>query len=472
MEFRKRATQISFPAYQGWMLLLFLLSLLLRFWQLGQFNQLVFDEVYYAKFANNYLIGKEFFNSHPPLSQYLIAMGIWLGSLFPASPENLNELTGSLRSTISYRWFNALWGAFIPLIMAAIAYQLTQRHRYALIVALFASSDGLFLVESRYALNNIYLVIFGLLGQLFFLRYYFSDKKRQYLLLISSICFGAAAAVKWNGLSFLLGIYGLVGVAKIIYFFQNRSYYGSNKERTQVDNPWSNMAEVKLIELLFYFLILPIVVYSLLWIPHLILNPEYDFWQIHQQIFSYHQSIGNTSEVHPYCSPWYSWIILWRPIAYYYQTSNNPQLIYDVHAMGNPILWWLSSAAIFYLLFALISQFWKKRQKVINNKLYDNQTTFLGSFILLNYTANLFPWIGIKRCSFLYHYMGAYVFSWLALAWVVEYCLIQKQLQLKCTGLVIIFAVVIAFIFWLPIYLGMPLSPDGFAARMLFPSWI
>ena len=35
---------------------IFLLSLGLRFWNLGQFNTLVFDEVYYAKFANHYLI--------------------------------------------------------------------------------------------------------------------------------------------------------------------------------------------------------------------------------------------------------------------------------------------------------------------------------------------------------------------------------------------------------------------------------
>ncbi len=133
----------------------FLFSLAIRFWNLSQFNTLVFDEVYYAKYGNEYLIGKEFFQSHPPLSQYLIAISIWIGSHFPADPETINNLTGSLRSTFSYRWLNAFTGSFIPLIIGAIAYQLTQKKTVFLITTFLASLDGLFLVESRYALNII-----------------------------------------------------------------------------------------------------------------------------------------------------------------------------------------------------------------------------------------------------------------------------------------------------------------------------
>jgi hypothetical protein len=65
------------------MLGVFLLSLTLRFWQLERFNTLVFDEVYYAKFANDYLTKTPFFNAHPPLSQYIIAIGIWIGTHLP-----------------------------------------------------------------------------------------------------------------------------------------------------------------------------------------------------------------------------------------------------------------------------------------------------------------------------------------------------------------------------------------------------
>uniref|UniRef100_A0ACD5GP40 Phospholipid carrier-dependent glycosyltransferase n=1 Tax=Desertifilum tharense IPPAS B-1220 TaxID=1781255 RepID=A0ACD5GP40_9CYAN len=146
------------------------LSLILRFWGLSRFNQLVFDEVYFAKFANNYLTRTPFFDAHPPLAKYLIAIGMGINSMFPFGDQSVtNELTGSVRSTFSYRWLNALTGALIPLVVSGIAYQLTRRYTYAFFAALFIALDGLFLVESRYALVNVYLVIFGLLGSWFLL---------------------------------------------------------------------------------------------------------------------------------------------------------------------------------------------------------------------------------------------------------------------------------------------------------------
>ena len=163
--------KLSRPFRWFWigMAAVFALSVYLRFWGLSRFNTLVFDEVYYAKFANDYLTHSQFFNAHPPLSQYLIAIAMWIGSHIPIGGDTVNILTGSWRSTWSYRWLNALTGSFIPLVVAGIAYQLSQRRSYALIAAIFAAADGLFLVESRYALNNIYLVILGLLGQWFLL---------------------------------------------------------------------------------------------------------------------------------------------------------------------------------------------------------------------------------------------------------------------------------------------------------------
>ncbi|MCC5618482.1 phospholipid carrier-dependent glycosyltransferase, partial [Nostoc sp. CHAB 5836] len=136
---------------------IFIFSLALRFWGLERFNTLVFDEVYFAKFGNNYLTHTPFFNAHPPLSQYMIAIGIWIGSHIPFWHDTVNGLTGSLRSPWTYRWLNALTGSFIPLVVAAIAYQLSYRRSFALLAGLFTACDGMFLVESRYALSNIYI---------------------------------------------------------------------------------------------------------------------------------------------------------------------------------------------------------------------------------------------------------------------------------------------------------------------------
>lgn len=426
---------------RNWLLILiWLLALSLRFWGLSRFNTLVFDEVYNAKLANYYLIGKEFVNAHPPLSRYLIAIGIWLGSFLPASADTINDLTGSLRSTFSYRWLNALTGSFIPLLIAAIAYQLSRSQRQAILAALFASLDGLFLVESRYALNNIYLVFFGLVGQLLFLLALKHPQRRSLFLMGAGFSFGATIAVKWNGLGFLLGIY-------LLFLL-------------------SPTTRIKWQELFFYLAVIPLIVYSLLWVPHLILNPSYNWWQNHQYILNFHRAIGQGSEVHPYCSTWYSWILMWRPVAYFYETTptTTGKIINVVYGTGNPILWWFSSGAMLLVLINYLGNFLKFTKS--------RKTDFTSTYLLCNYTANLLPWMLVSRCIFLYHYMSAYTFAWLALAWLMD-TLMSSQSQLKrVLGIIIITLIVINFSFWLPIYLGLSLSKEQYFQRIILPNWI
>lgn len=426
-------------------LAIFLLSLILRFWNLSQFNLLVFDEVYYAKYANDYLIGKEFFQSHPPLSQYLIAISIWIGSHFPADPETINNLTGSLRSTFSYRWLNALTGSFIPPIVGAIAHQLTQRKTVGLIAAFLGSLDGLFLVESRYALNNIYLILFGLLGQLFFLLALRRTKKLNFLLL-AGVFFGLSANIKWNGLGFLLGVVIFIGIAWLIKIF--------NQEQEK-DQLWQQVTNLRLADIFIALIIFPLATYSLLWIPHLLVNHQYNFLQVHQAIWSFHQKIkGNQSDAHPYCSPWYSWLVMWRPVAYYFQKDGDK--IYDVHAMGNPLLWWLSTGAMLG----------------VGRRLFNPQHRAIALYLLSSYIANLLPWLKISRCTFLYHYMASYTFTWIALAWLLANGLQSSLPNHRIAARVGIILIILAFIHWLPIYLGIPLSLRDYYLRMIFPNWI
>lgn len=466
-------------------------SLGLRFWNLGKFNTLVFDEVYYPVFANNYLLGNEVYNAHPPLSQYIIAVGIWLGSHLPFGQETTNTYLGSLRTTFSYRWLNALAGAFLPLVIAAIAYQLTNRRRYALVAAFFAACDGLFLVESRFALNNIYLVLFGLLGQLFFLLALKKRKHKHWLnLTFSGIFFGLAAGIKWNGLGFLLGIYLLWLTAWLIRYFQIKKgrpyplkYYSRNYLNSKTFfTPLQNLTQINLLTFAWYLAIIPALTYRLSWVPHLILNPEPNFWEMQTEIISFHQKVGSGTDVHPYCSRWYTWILMLRPVAYFYHTARNKtdtvpihpplpagtgKFVYDIHAMGNPILWWLSSAAILLLILALILRFFQEGI----SRYTSTPQTWLALYLAFNYGANLLPWVKVSRCTFIYHYMAASVFAQLVLAWLIDRWLSSGLYGRRYTGIGVIFFVLIAFYFWLPIYLGLPLSPESFKLRMWF-NWL
>jgi dolichyl-phosphate-mannose-protein mannosyltransferase len=475
----------NLAAKQFWigMFGIFIVSAGLRFWGLSRFNVLVFDEVYYAIFANNYLTKTPFFNAHPPLSQYLIAIGIWLGQYLPFGKDITNNLTGSEISTFSYRWFNAFTGSFIPLVVGAVAYQLHPKRSYALIAALFAAADGLFLVESRYALNNIYLVLFGLLGQLCVLiALKKTDWRRWCWLAFGGVWFGASAAIKWNGLWFLLGIY-LLWIGAWIIRWRSKNRESANLE-PMAETPLANFTQFNILHIILNLGIIPIVVYSVSWIPHLILNPSPNFLQMQKEILVYHQGVGNGASVHPYCANWYTWPLMIRPLAYFYHNTaevkkvvsdipdqvGNSSLIYDVHAMGNPILWWLSTAAILLVLVVAIQRLLNINHPYAKSALMPS--TWIALYLVANYAANLLPWARVTRCVFLYHYMGASVFSGLALAWIVDRWLQHEKKEFRDLGWGIIGFILLAFVFWMPIYLGLPLSPAAYQWRMWFPSWI
>ncbi|MEH1920030.1 dolichyl-phosphate-mannose--protein mannosyltransferase [Nostoc sp.] len=521
------------------MVSVFLLSLALRFWGLERFNTLVFDEVYFAKFGNDYLTRTPFFNAHPPLSQYIIGIGIWIGSHIPFWHDTVNGLTGSLRSPWTYRWLNALTGSFIPVVVGAIAYQLSYRRTFAIIAGLFTACDGIFLVESRYALSNIYIVIFGLLGHWFLLLALDNQNRRRSLWLVfAGIAFGASVGTKWNGLWFLSGAY-LVWIAAwiihLIHSFSNpkllftspsledagarsqepggriqesewakRPATANRSHNSGVstysppfspslpsESPLQNLTQLNIFQMLFYLGIIPAFIYSIIWIPHLQLDKTYGFIAVHQQILKFHLHLGgNSSDVHPYCAAWYKWPLMTRPMAYYYQTAESiteplpvmgpplpagaGQVIYDVHAMGNPFLWWFGIAAMLFLVGMLVLQSvipWvkEKRFSVPTTLSVD---TWIALYIVINYAANLLPWVRVTRCAFIYHYMCAVVFVFLAIAWFVDQCLRSYYQQLRVLGVTITFIILAAFIFWMPIYLGLPLSPDGYKLRMWFNSWI
>lgn len=499
------------------------ISLALRFWGLGRFNTLVFDEVYYVKLAKNYLTQTPYFNDHPPLSKYALAIAIWLGNQLPVGHDTVNAQAGLVFSTFSYRWFNALTGAFIPLLISGIAYQLTWRPSYALIAALFATLDGMLLVESRYALNNTHLLILGLLGLwLLLLALNRRQAERPGWLIAAGVAFGLCAGVKWNGLWFLLGAYGLWLVAKGWQWWQRRSPATDSALFDEGQNPrWlATLGQVKLWQVALYLGAIPVMAYSLSWIPHLVLcqndpqglcrpyitrlpgevlpaiSPTQLFAELNVQILKYHERVGgNDPKVHPYCAAWYTWLFMLRPIAYFYQVTpkgaptpsgewkippEGEVVVYDVHSIGNPLLWWLSTAAI--ALFSLTVGGWAIQQVWRRSPDPPDLTTTqpnlaaiefgLAIFVLVNYAANLLPWLRVTRCTFLYHYLPASVFGWLALAWLCDRWITSHETVVRWAGIAVLISIFFAFIFWLPIYLGLPLEPEKFQWRMLLKSWV
>jgi dolichyl-phosphate-mannose--protein O-mannosyl transferase len=388
---------------------------------------------------------------------------------------------------------NALSGSFIPLFTANIAYQISSRPGFALLAGLFTALDGLFLVESRYALINIYIVIFGLLGQwLFLLALANQRQKRNLYLLLAGVAFGASIATKWNGLFYLAGIYSIWVLGWIWQLITSNNQLTDEEQiNTHSLSSLYKLTQINIKQIIIFLGIIPTVIYSLVWIPHLQINPKYGFIQVHKEILAFHERLGgNTAQVHPYCAGWYKWPLMTRPMAYYYQTAqsvNDPlpvfgpplpsgagKVIYDVHAMGNPFLWWFGVAALLFLLGMLIAKVAipLSKQQPLSLPKQLSVDTWIALYIVLNYAVNLLPWTRVSRCAFIYHYMTAVVFAFLAIAWFVDQCLRSYHRPLRIVGVTISFIIIAAFIFWLPVYLGLPISPQGYQVRMWFKSWV
>lgn len=488
------------------LLALFSLSLGLRLWGLDRFNQLVFDEIYYVRYAVNYLRGEALFDAHPPLGKYLIALGIWLGqSLQAHSPfwsssgtGASNALAGMTLSPYSYRWLNAVVGSCIPLLVAGLARQLSQRRSSGLLAGGLVALDGFLLVESRFALLHVYLVAFGLLGNWCWLKALRAQPgERSPWLLNAGLSFGACIAVKWNGLGYWAVPLVFWSTAWLPAWLQRQRWRSHaplvpTGRASLIPGRSLHSQAVRLTpwQMSLYLIALPLLVYFLLWLPHLRLNPGVGLGELHGQILGFHRGeavIGN--DAHRYCSPWWSWPLMIRPIAYGFSQVATPPTYFAVHGFGNPLLWWGTSLAVGLGFWGCLRRpRWFRDRAQASGGLSEAS---LWGYLLLGMGLNWLPWAAVGRCTFLYHYLGSLCFGVVALAWWLERALqlggkargeltdLEQagfspdwDLEWRYGAIAVLVLITVAFLFWLPIYLGLALSPAAYSWRMLLPSWI
>ena len=478
------------------LILLGLISLGLRLWHLPDLPYPIFDEVYFPAYAAEYLDGHPSWEGHPPLGKYFIMTAL--------------KLFG--RNAIGCRVAEAFVGALIPILAAALTYQLTTRRWVSLLAGVLVGLDGLYLVESRFGLINVFLVASGVSALIFLisalrLKIDSNDfegsgipRQRPWLLVCCGLQLGAAFSVKWNGLGFWLTVVGLLGLSWLtvgINLIQRLRSPSSPKYTNQPRDFLGAMVLVSWWEWLLCLGVMPLVMYVAQWLPHILLNPQRtlhnglsglgDIWQVflalHRHILWWHSSAqvvaaDPSQVVHPYCSQWYSWPVLARPVGYYFSKAG-PSFI-DVHALGNPILWWCSTAAVVILTLrglwrTVFTAFKNKFLNIFKNMGQDVGQRFNAAMtvILIGYAANYLPWVITKRCLFVYHYMAASLFSFVGLALVLQWLwdsAAATNTAILRRGLcaVIVGAITVSFVFFLPIWLGLPLSPPEFYWRMWF----
>lgn len=387
------------------LIFIIVVSFLLRIWHLGRIGDQIFDEVYFVKFAQNYLNGTTFFDIHPPLGKLIIALGL--------------KMFGD--TSFTWRIMPAIFGT----LLIPLGY-LTGKEISSKITGLFTAAllglDGMLLVYSRTGLIDIFLVFFILLSFYFFLK--FAKTSNNLFLILAGVSVGLTASVKYIGALILIVFIAIIAAKNI----------------SIRKNIWKFLA---------FLVILPAIIYLSFFLFNF-RGPDFfaRVWEWQFQSFNYNITL---KDGHPYASKWWSWFLLLRPIWLYFKEIDGKLI--GVDGIGNPLIWWSSLAIVPLLIWGAA-------------KNYKNNIIILSGFLVF-----LLFWAPFKRVLFFYHAMPSFIFLTLGIAWWLERLAHQNFYGKYYVALYFTVALIL-FVYFLPIWLGIPLDSKSFYQRIWLKGWI
>jgi len=377
-------------------------------------SRMIFDEIYYAKAANQYLARQEITEeiTHPPLSKLIIALGI--------------RLFGD--RAFGWRMMSALAGALLVLVTYLLISEVVQVPFAAVAGGMLLAVDGLAFVESRIAKPDIFLALFLATSYWAFWRYL--RRGRPGWLYLSGLAAGAAVATKWTGLAPL----GTIPIYLAYLVGQGR---------------WSPPHRRHWLHFIAAYTVVPAALYLATWIPYFLLgHSAKDLAEFHQFMFRFHAGLTAT---HPYQSHWWSWPLLLRPIWYEFEEVQKG-FYRGVLAIGNPVLWWFSLAALGYVGWEAV----RRR---------DPGAIFIAIGFLVSYV----PYAFIGRALFLYHMLPALPFMAMATAAVLA----RLRGHLGALIPLVYLAVAVAwFVAYYPVLAALPIAVARFYRLMWFGTWL
>lgn len=91
------------------------------------------------------------------------------------------------------------------------------------------------------------------------------------------------------------------------------------------------------------------------------------------------------------------------------------------------------------------------------------------TFCFVVYWLNLLPYLGVKRSTFIYHYMPALVYAELIAARTLEALVPRKWVPTVARGYLLLILAV--FLFYVPWIYALPLNSEGHQRRRWLPRW-
>ena len=418
-----------------------------------------FDEVYHAYTAAQYVegnadayvwyttvpepkpnpnVGYEW--THPPVGKWLIAAGIWAFG----------------DKTVGWRIASAVFGAIGVGALYFLGFWATGRRSVGVLAAVFLMADGLYFVQSRTGMVDIFLTVFMIGALAAFLAYMRAplDRSRRPLFLTGALM-GLGIATKWNGF-YAAGLIGLAAAVHLAMLW-NASTAIKGK-RAQAERMRAIRTQAGWIALA--LIAVPAGIYLLSYGPFFLKGHSFaQFRELQRQMYEYHAHLKAT---HAYSSVWWEWPLARRPVWYYGGGENG--LIHDVYANVNPFLAWLMVPSALWLAWR-----WKR---------WGGPATLV---IMIGFFGQWLPWVFSPRLSFAYHFLASVPFGALAVAVAIDAVWRRGGIGWRATGWPAIscrviaggavVAIIGAFIFFYPIYSASALTQDQFNLRMWFASW-
>jgi len=492
----------------GWLatLVVTLLAGLLRVVRLDLPEGRIFDEVYYVCDAQNLLrfgvevatlgssdtdptassrcepTGSAGFIVHPPLGKWAIALGL--------RAFGTNEF--------GWRIAAAVAGTLMVLVLVRVTRRMTGSTTLACLAGLLLALDGLHLVQSRVAMLDIFVAAWVLSAFACLVADRDAVRRRlavtddldlvghgprlgvRWWRLAAGVCLGAAVATKWSALYY-------VAVLVLLAF----AWEVGARRTAGVRSPVRATVVRSAAPLLATLLVLPAALYVLSWAGWFLTDDGYDrqwaetnpagglagavpealrsWWQYHREIFGFHDDL---SQRHNYQSHPAGWLLLARPVSYYYPSDIGPgdfgcevaSCSREVLALGTPAIWWATVPALVALLWLWVSRRdWRP-----------------AAALVMVLTA-IVPWVRDDldgRTMFLFYALPAVPFMCLGLALVAGWALggAGASLQRRRTatiGLgVYVSLVIVNFAYLYPVLAAQTLPNEAWQARMWFSSWI
>jgi dolichyl-phosphate-mannose--protein O-mannosyl transferase len=400
---------------------------------LGYPGEEYFDEVYHAKTAQQYLNGEPPVEwVHPPTAKLLIAAGVWAFGYRPWA----------------WRLAPALAGILLAGVFLLLARRVLRNERAAVLATALLLCDGVFLVQSRIAMTNVFAVLFQLAAALLVVRAASARRLRALDMAAAGLALGLALSTRWTSL-WACGFLGLVFLALRA---RRRREPAPELDAAPPGPLWREAALV-----LIAFAFVPAALYVLSYLPWMGQGHSLtEVVRLQREIWRYHANLRAT---HTYFSPWWTWPFLYRPTWYFWWSGEG--WVRGIVAIGNPAIWW---AALPAAAWALLSGVRRR----------DARRVFVGAGFFLLYL----PWgLSPRTLNFSHYLFEAIPYACMALGLLVDRALDGR---LRLHALLYLALVLVLFLLFLPFLTAMPVSsrlwgfrfPGGGGLWTWFPSWI